>query len=434
LKTIGGWGNYPRIKAEIHSAGNLSQVIDHIKNKSNIIARGNGRSYGDAALSDTILSTLHLSRITRFDGDAGILTAEAGVLLKNILDLIVPQGYFLPVTPGTQYITLGGAIAADVHGKNHSLAGSFSNHVLEFDLVDDTGTLITCSPHRNTSLFWNTCGGMGLTGIIVKATIQLIKIESCFLKINQTSFVGLETLLDHFQANSKKGYSVAWIDALAQGKNKIRSVHTLGQHLNLTDLPDSLTPNALLLKNTPTFEIPFTCPSFTLNKTFLKFFNHHYLVKNSRAQANQIVHFNSFFFSLDTIGSWYRLYGRKGFLQYQFVLPPDQCIRGFAKIFQKIRSHSEAVFLAVLKRLGPTDPNSIMSFPMPGFTLALDFKFSHKTLDLLNDLDEIVLEYGGRVYLAKDARMEAKIFKASYPKIVTRNNYFRSKLSDRLEI
>jgi hypothetical protein len=434
LKTIAGWGNYPRIKAEIKSASDLSQVIDRIKSQSNIIARGNGRSYGDAALSTTVLSTLHLNRIVQFDIDKGTFTAESGVLLKNVLDLIVPQGYFLPVTPGTQYITLGGAIAADIHGKNHPFLGSFSNHVLKFDMIDEKGTLITCSPYQNSSLFWNTCGGMGLTGIIIKATVQLMKIKSSFLKIKKTSLVGLEALLDHFRLHSQDGYSVAWVDTTAQENNKIKSIHTFGQHLNAIELPAPIKNKALQLKSTPIFEIPFVCPSFTLNQGVLKVFNHYYFAKNSGTESNQIEHFNSFFFALDAIGSWYRLYGPKGFLQYQFVLPYDQCQHGFDKVFQKVRVCGEPVFLAVLKMLGESHPDSIMSFAMPGYTLALDFKYSQKTLNLLNDLDKIVLDFGGRVYLAKDARMQAKIFKATYPKIVTRNNYFRSMFSDRLEI
>ncbi|MBK8502398.1 MAG: FAD-binding oxidoreductase [Saprospiraceae bacterium] len=433
MQIIHGWANYPKIEAEVRSADNPSQVFDAITGQSSIIARGNGRSYGDASLSELVFNTLPLSNIIQFDRNAGILQTESGVLLKKILDLIIPKGYFLPVVPGTKDITVGGAIAADVHGKNHPSAGSFSNFVIGFDLLDNTGKVIHCSPNENNSLFWNTCGGMGLTGIILRASLRLKKIDSSYLKLKRTPLVGLEHLLDQFYVHEDKGYSVAWIDALLHSKQP-RSIFTFGQHLAPSELPGSLKKKPLQPISGSTFEIPFHCPSFFLNRNVLKVFNAVYFHSNKRSVRKEILHIDSFFFSLDTLGHWYRLYGKKGFLQYQFVLPHDQSLKGLNQIFRKVKASGEPAYLAVLKMLGPSHPDSSMSFPLPGFTLAMDFKASQKTFDLLNTLDKVLLDHGGRLYLAKDARMSPKTFRATYPKIVTRNSYFRSLLSDRLEI
>ena len=403
-----------------------------MKNCPNIIARGNGRCYGDSSLNENIFSTLRLNKVINFDEQSGIFECEAGMLLSDILAIIVPKGFFLAVTPGTKFITIGGAIAADVHGKNHHLQGSFSKHLIAFDLLIDTSEIIMCTPVSNNKLFWQTCGGMGLTGIILKASIQLQKIETAYIHQTTIKANHLFQLMNLMEENENYTYSVAWIDGLAKGKNLGKSLLMLGEHLALVDLPEGLEANALHRQSL--FKIPFYFPSFLLNQWIVKAFNFFHFNKNSKQRLNSIKHYDSFFYPLDSLGGWNKIYGRKGFTQYQFVLPLDKSRQGLAEILQTIIESGESSFLSVLKLFGEADERAVMSFPKRGYTLSLDFKISTKVFSLLSKLDELVLKYNGRLYLAKDVRMPASLFEKTYPKKVKRNPFFESLQSKRLNL
>lgn len=431
-KKIANWGNYPHVEAAVYQNKLSEEIYDSVKSCPSIIARGNGRCYGDSSLNKNIFSTLPLNKVIKFDKQTGVFECEAGRLLSDILAIIIPKGFFLAVTPGTKFITIGGAIAADVHGKNHHLQGSFSKHLIAFDLLIDTGEIITCTPFSNEKLFWQTCGGMGLTGIILKATIQLQKIETTYIHQKTLKANHLFQLMDLMEENENYTYSVAWIDGLAKGKNLGKSLLMLGEHLLLGDLPKGLKVNALHRQSR--FKIPFYFPSFLLNQWTIKVYNFLHFYKNSKQESNQIKYYDSFFYPLDSLGGWNKMYGKKGFTQYQLVLPLEKSRQGLVEILQTIHESGESSFLSVLKLFGEADERAVMSFPTRGYTLSLDFKISNKVFLLLSKLDEIVLRSDGRLYLAKDARMSASFFEKTYPKKVNRNPFFESLQSKRLNL
>jgi FAD/FMN-containing dehydrogenase len=396
-----------------------------------LIARGNGRSYGDASLGNSIFSTLKLDKIIEFDIENAEFECESGVLLSTILKRIVPDGFFLPTTPGTKFITVGGAIAADVHGKNHHCEGSFGEHVIGFRLLTADGSVVECSRERNAELFRSTCGGMGLTGIVLSSRFRLKRIETSY--INQATFRApdLESAMRLFDDNAGSTYSVAWIDCLSTGRKLGRSHLIVGEHARAGDLPRSKRLEPLGLKKDPWLSVPFFLPSGVLNRFSVKTFNELYFRRMPSDEVRSIVHFDPFFYPLDSIGNWNRIYGRRGFVQYQFVLPKAVSYDGLIKVIDRVAKSGSGSFLAVLKLFGKANPDSVMSFPIEGYTLALDFPVNEPVLKLLDELDEIVGDLGGRVYLAKDARMSAEFFHRSYKEVVPPDR-FRSAQSDRL--
>ncbi|MEJ7848561.1 MAG: FAD-binding oxidoreductase [Pyrinomonadaceae bacterium] len=430
-KTVTNWGNYPAVEANVTESSEISDIRSLVENANTLIARGNGRCYGDSSLGPNIFSTLKLNRILSFDTQTNTLECEAGVMLNEILEVFVPKGFFLPVTPGTKFITVGGAVAADVHGKNHHSEGSFSEHLLSFQLLTESGEIVSCSKDENAGLFWQTCGGMGLTGIILSARFKLKTIETSFIRQITHKAASLEKVMELFEKSANSTYSVAWIDCLARGKTLGRSMLMLGEHANYDELPIKLQKNALAAKSGNSLTIPFNFPTFSLNKASVKAFNFAYYYRQFAQNSENFVHYESFFYPLDGINNWNRIYGRKGFLQYQFVLPTHNSFDGLTKILKRIEQSGQGSFLAVLKLFGKPNPNAVMSFPIEGYTLALDFKVSPKVFRLLDELDEIVAEFSGRVYLAKDARMSAVFFHKTYSNIVT-SDIFISSQSERL--
>jgi decaprenylphospho-beta-D-ribofuranose 2-oxidase len=410
-KQIANWGNYPIVESNELCFSFDSEVKELVKKEKNFIARGNGRCYGDASLAATTIQTLKYDKILSFDTQNGIIECQSGVMLDVILEVVVPRGWFLPVTPGTKFITVGGAIASDVHGKNHHVDGSFSRHVLEMDVLLPDGKAVTCSPSTNTDLFWATCGGMGLTGVITRAKFDLKKIESSYIKQKQIKASNLEEVLHLFDEFKEYTYSVAWIDCLKKGKHFGRSILILGEHAALDQLDDEKRKSPLALPKKKKITFPFQLPSFILNSLTVKAFNFLYYSKNLKREINNIVSYEPFFYPLDAILHWNRGYGKKGFVQYQFVLPIESK-QGLIEILQRISDKGLGSFLAVLKVFG--DQNDLISFPMRGYTLALDFPVRKGLFEFLNELDKIVLQYGGRLYLSKDARMESETFWTSY--------------------
>ncbi len=411
---ISDWGNYPVIEADVSGFDSADQLRKKLEQPGKVIAFGNGRSYGDASLQDRVLLTRRFNKILSFDEATGELCCQAGVLLSEILDAFVPRGWFLPVTPGTKLVTVGGAIAADVHGKNHHVDGSFGQHVRAMEVMRNDGSVVACSPTENADFFALTVGGMGLSGMILTATFRLRKIETAFIREETVRCANLEDVMDCFETSNDWTFSMAWIDCLAKGEAMGRSILMRGEHARKDEL---LNP---AYKHTPLVPakgirlgVPFTFPNFALNPLSMKAFNFAYYNKTRAGTKQGIVDYNSFFYPLDAIADWNRIYGKRGFTQYQFVIPQSAGREGMRKILKRITDSGLGSFLAVLKMFG--EQNSFMSFPMAGYTLALDFPISLRAMDLFKELDAMVADYGGRLYLAKDSRMDAAMFEKTYP-------------------
>jgi decaprenylphospho-beta-D-ribofuranose 2-oxidase len=412
-KKIANWGNYPLLETNETSFLFTDQLTKFVLNSENIIARGNGRCYGDASLAKNTISTLKYDKVLSFDSTKGIFECQSGITLDEILKVIVPKGWFLPVTPGTKFITIGGAVASDVHGKNHHIDGSFSRHVLAMDVLLSDGRLITCSPEYYGDLFWATCGGMGLTGIITKVKFNLKKIETAYIRQKQIKAKNLEEVIKLFEEYKHYTYSVAWIDCLKKGNEFGRSILILGEHARVEELDSKKRTHPLRLPEKKPITFPITLPSFILNPYTVKAFNFLYYAKNTRRELNNIVSYEPFFYPLDAILNWNRGYGKRGFVQYQFVLPLESK-QGLIEILKRISDKGLGSFLAVLKVFGKQ--NDLISFPEEGYTLALDFPVRNDLFHFLDELDELVLKYKGRLYLSKDARMKSEMFWQSYPR------------------
>ncbi len=422
---LSGWGRYPVLEADLRAPRSLDALRDVVRTKPSLIARGNGRAYGDSAInSAATVETRHLNRMLAFDPENGQLVAEPGVLLGDIIAAFLPRGWFPLVTPGTKFVSLGGAIAADVHGKNHHKDGSFRSCVDWIDVMDGAGDVTRCSRIDNPVLFEHTLGGMGLTGIITKAAIRLQPVESAWIRQEMHLAPNLKTAMDIFEANHDATYSVAWIDCLAGGADLGRSLVMLGEHATLSDLPTGQRGTPFDVPTKSKKSVPFDFPGFALNRFTVRAFNALYYWAGSRKKGVQLVDWDSYFYPLDAILQWNRIYGRKGFAQFQCVLPLDASEDGLSELLTAISKAGAGSFLAVLKRFGTQ--NSAFSFPMEGYTLALDFPINPKTLALLDTLDRITLDHGGRFYLAKDARMSAKTFAASDDRIAA----FRAERQD----
>jgi decaprenylphospho-beta-D-ribofuranose 2-oxidase len=437
-KNITNWGKYPMVDSEETSFSFDNEIQSYLEQSKGFIPRGNGRCYGDASLATETLSTLKYDKVLSFDTETGIFECQTGLRLDEIIKIVVPKGWFLPVTPGTKFITIGGAVGSDVHGKNHHVDGSFSNHIVDMDIVRENGTMITCSPLENRDMFEATCGGMGLTGLITRVKFQLKKIQTSYIRQKQVKAENLDHVIRLFDEYSHYTYSVAWIDCLKKGENFGRSILILGEHADIKDLPEDKQSNPLRLPKSKQISFPFNLPSWFLNSFTVKAFNFLYYGKNFKKEINNIVGYEPFFYPLDAILHWNRGYGRKGFIQYQFVLPLN-AREGLKEIVQRISDEGMGSFLAVLKVFGKQE--SMISFPDEGYTLALDFPVRDNLFPFLDELDKVVLKYGGRLYMSKDARMKPEMLEAGYPRLdefkATLRKYnpegkFRSAQSDRL--
>lgn len=409
---LSGWGKFPVIDATVHAPKTLESLRDLIAENPSVIARGSGLAYGDSAINRAAtIEMKHLNRMLEFDPERGQLTAEAGVLLGDIISVFLPKGWFPLVTPGTKYVTLGGAIAADVHGKNHHKVGSFRTCVDWIEVMGSNGEVSRCEPGLNSELFEYTLGGMGLTGVILRAAIRLQPVETAWIRQVTKPAYNLKEAMDIFETEKDATYSVAWIDCLAHGASLGRSLIMLGEHAATSDLSPAHACEPYLIPIKRKLTIPFDFPKFTLNSFTVRNFNWFYYRSGTKRTNPQLVDWDSYFYPLDAIRSWNRVYGRHGFAQFQCVFPLATSKAGLTALLQAIEIAGEGSFLAVLKRFGPQ--SSRFSFPMEGYTLALDFPVTRKSLLLLEDLDRITVTYGGRFYLAKDSRMSAKTLRES---------------------
>lgn len=409
------WGRFPKAPAkQVIPLQRQAQdsLLANVENT--VLPFGYGRSYGDVCLNagGTLLDVTPLNHFISFDTARGILRAEAGVSLAEILDVIVPQGWFLPVTPGTKFVSLGGAIANDVHGKNHHAAGTFGCHVTQLELLRSDGSRLRCAPDENADLFAATIGGMGLTGVILWAEITLKRIITPLVKMESLRFANMDEFFSISEASQDSyEYTVSWVDCTTTGQRLGRGRFTRG---NFYDPPLGVQPKVL---NIPSIPVPLDLPSWTMNRFTVRAFNELYYHIHQPKVRRGITHYNPFFYPLDTLTDWYRIYGRAGFLQYQFVLDHyEHGIEPVKEIFRRIAASGQGTFLVVFKTFGDRPSPGMMSFPRRGVTLALDFaNRGSSTLRLLDDLDSIVFSAEGALYPGKDARMSPEAFRRSFP-------------------
>ena len=410
MVAVSSWGRLGNWEHEILALSDRRQVTNQLKNSRPGIAYGMGRSYGDICLNpDGVLwKTTGLDRFISLDENAGRLVCEAGVLLRDIQQLVIPRGWILPVTPGTQLITVGGAIANDVHGKNHHVLGSFGDHVQRIKLTRTDGTTIECGPDLLPEWFSATVGGLGLTGVITEAEIQLRRVTGPWLDTETVPYANLNEffrLADDSEADWE--HTVSWVDCISGGGGR-----GLFMRANPTNMVQRPEPKGRKLT------MPFVPPISLVNKLSLRPFNMAYFNLKKWQAGRRIVHYEPFFYPLDNLLEWNRMYGPKGFFQYQSVVPREVGRDAVQAMLGEVARSGDGSFLAVLKTFGNRRSVGMMSFPQPGVTLALDFpNKGERTLGLFARIDAIVREAGGRIYLAKDARMPRDLFEASYPRL-----------------
>ena len=404
------WGRYP--------AGSAAAVLPVVwrsdppaldRISGPVLPYACGRSYGDSCLNDggTLLDVRRLDRLIAFDDAAGLLRCEVGVTLAEILDVVVPRGWFLPVVPGTRWVSVGGAIANDIHGKNHHRAGTFGQHVTCLELARSTGERVVCAPHE--PLFQATVGGLGLTGLILWAELRLKRVPGAGIVQERVRFPSLDAFFELAAEDAAYEYTVAWVDCLAGGSRLGRGIYMRGDHAPLEERPRSPLDATRLT-------VPVDIPAGLVNRLTMRLFNEAYYRRQIRRRERVTGPYAPFFFPLDAVGDWTRLYGPAGFLQYQCVVPDGPGGGPIRTIFQRIRRSAEPACLGVLKRFGDARSPGWLSFPRKGVTLAVDFPYrGPSTLALLDDLDAVVRDAGGAVYPAKDARMSAASFAAFFP-------------------
>lgn len=408
-----GWGRTPRAECRVKTARHLDHVADAIA-EGPLIARGNGRSYGDPAMSQGLtLDMTGCDRMVSFDGASGTLVAESGVLLADIIATFLPRGWFPMVTPGTKFITLGGAIAADVHGKNHHLQGSFRSCVDWVEVMDHGRQTRRIDRLEDADAFDAVCGAMGLSGVILRAQIRLQPVESAWIKQEMIATESIRDAMDVFEDNLDVPYSVAWVDCLGHPPRLGRSLVMLGRHATREDLPPKHRRRPFHTPTRRRLSFPIDLPAFALSPANLRLFNAMYYAKGRRKAGPSVIDWDRYFYPLDAIQDWNRIYGRAGFYQFQCALPLDTARDALDLMLADISEAGVGSFLSVLKRFGGGD--GPYSFPFEGYTMALDFPANAKCRELMERLDRTTLDYGGRFYLAKDARMSAATFYAAHP-------------------
>ncbi len=418
---LAGWGMTEPTVAEVAEPRSADEVAALVKGVSpaGVIARGLGRSYNNAAQNDggLVLSMAGMTDLLSFDQASGVVTCEAGVSLEQLMVRLLPAGWFVPVSPGTRQVTVGGAIAADVHGKNHHSAGSFARHVLSIDLLTADGDMRTVTPESDADLFWGTAGGMGLTGIILRATIAMKRVETARLVVDTVRTANIDDTMAYLASTDKDhDYTVAWTDCLAARSSLGRSVITSGDFAAMGDVRYRNRAKPLEFKPSALAGAPPVFPSGLINARTVALLNEAWFRKAPRRRTGEIQTIGQFFHPLDGIRNWNRVYGPAGFRQYQYVVPfgAEDVVRRSLERISALRAPS---FVTVLKRFGEGG-QGMLSFPMPGWTLALDFPSGTPWLSqLLGELDEMVLEAGGRLYLAKDSRIPAELMPRMYPRL-----------------
>jgi decaprenylphospho-beta-D-ribofuranose 2-oxidase len=438
-----GWGRTAPTGARlVHTTAEGVASVVGGAGRRGLIARGLGRSYGDPAQNagGTVLAPLPAD--IRLEQTSGLATVSAGTSLHDLIRYLVPRGFFVPVTPGTRFVTVGGAVACDIHGKNHHRSGSFGDHVAELELVTASGDTRSVAPDRDPDLYWATVGGLGLTGVITSVTLELVPVETGYLRVDTERLGDLDAVMARIEASdSGSAYSVAWIDTAARGRSMGRSVLTRGDFARLADLSGAAARLPRAVPGEPHLAAPAVVPSGLVSTSTVRAFNELWYRKAPRLRTGELQSVATFFHPLDGVKDWNRLYGRGGFVQYQFVLPDPEDGR-LARILERIAMSGQPSFLAVLKRFGPGNAG-LLSFPVAGWTLAVDFPVGRGLGDLLTELDREVVGGGGRLYLAKDARSSPEMVAAGYPRLdrfreararIDPDRRFQSDLSRRLDL
>ena len=414
-----GWGRYPRLRSACTRPERVSEVHAALADRGAdpLLAHGLGRSYGDAALLEggKVVLTRRLDRMLDFDPATGWVRCEAGVSIEDLVNTFLPRGFFPPVVPGTQFVTLGGAIANDIHGKNHHVDGTFCDHIRRVELLTAAGAVVVCDADHEPELFWATVGGLGLTGLILSCELKLVPVAGPLIEMES---VRVENL-DHFFAVSAESaaftHTVSWIDCVARGKSMGRGIFMRGRHAAAGAQASPGVLGGVIDAVSPLMQVPLDAPNWLMNKLTMRLFNETYYRKQPHGTTAQISHYAPFFFPLDFVRDWNRVYGDRGLLQYQLVVPPDPQHRAIRQVLEAITETGMGSFLAVIKEFGDR-AHPGLSFPQPGVTLALDFpNHGRPLLDLLDRLDRVVLDAGGRVYLGKDARLSRAAFEQMYP-------------------
>ncbi|MCS7308083.1 MAG: FAD-binding oxidoreductase [Aquificaceae bacterium] len=398
---ISGWGRNVKIEANVYTLTDEKQAKRELLKLNHYIPFGKGRSYGDSALSENIVYTPSYNHILEFDEKNGFIRCQSGITIGALINFLVPRGWFLWVTPGTKHVTIGGAIASDVHGKNHHKDGSFCQFVEEIKLMLPDGNIVVVK--KGEELFRATCGGIGLTGVILEAKLKLKKVYSKNILQTTVKTEKLEETIEFFEKFKDVPYSVAWVDCIKSGRS-------------LISMGDFAKDGDLAYKPSRKIKIPFELPSFILNRTSISLFNYFYYNKVKWKQEFKKVSLEEFFYPLDGIENWNFFYGRRGLIQYQFILPKSESYHGLAEVMEEVNKSGVYPTLCVLKLYGEQNGN-YLSFPMEGYSLAMDFWVEDKVFSLLSRLDRIVLKYGGRLYLAKDSVMNKEVFEAGYPMV-----------------
>lgn len=422
---LSGWGRFPIARSVVARPKRRDDIAEallrHAKNAGGVIGRGAGLSYGDASLNSSgrVIAIGGLNRVLAFDPSSGRIACESGVTLGQIFDLCVPQGWCVPVTPGTARVTVGGCFASDVHGKNHQLVGSFSQHVPDATILTATGDILACGPDQNADLFWATAGGMGLTGIILDLTLQLQRIETAFLVSRKIVTNSLEETFRQLESktNLEATYSTSWLEGVKRGSKLGRGVLMLGEHAKLADLPPERRTTPFAVTRQQPKSLRFDIPSMLLRRPLALAFNEYvYRHYAGTAAKASLAEAGDYFYLLDTYDNWNRLYGGDGFIEYQVVLPPERAFDAVTKMLGVMDKAGIVSFFTSIKRLGKSSPGHL-SFPAPGYAFSVDIPTGRKgTLSALDRCDDITVAAGGRLYLAKDARLRAELIPIMYPR------------------
>ena len=418
-KELEGWGRFPVIRTQCTRPERREEAVEALEARGDgpVIPFGLGRSYGDAALlrQGRVILTRRLDCMLDFDPETGWLRCEAGVSIEDLVDTFLPRGFFPPVVPGTKFVTVGGALASDIHGKNHHVDGTFADHVRRVELLTGTGEIVTCDATQNSDLFWATVGGQGLTGLILAMDVQLTPVESPFIELET---VRANNLDEFFEVSGESGaftHLVSWIDNARTGHAMGRSVVMRGRHAraNKTLDPDPIGTIASLLE--PIADVGFLENNLLLNRATIQLFNEAWFRKTPAGTSSAVVDIDTFFFPLDVVRNWNKVYGSRGFLQYQFVVPSDPEQRAVRQILELFARRGFISFLSVIKEFGD-NAHPWLSFPRPGVTVAMDIPHhGPELLEAMEQADDIVADAGGRIYLGKDARLGRAHFERMYP-------------------
>ena len=407
-ENIEGWGRYGDHEAKIYRPKTISEIKNKLSNSSidTFICRGLGRSYGDSSINNKIINLSNLKRKLRISKKKNEIECTSNFSIKELLPILLKDKFFLNVTSGTQYVTIGGAIASDIHGKNHHKDGSFCDYVSEIEILLASGKIIKCSKTKNPKLFFSTCGGMGLTGIILSAKIQLLKIPSNFIKETIIKSTSLKETFSYFKQYNHKKYLLSWIDTNAKKENLGRGIIYIGEHIDYK--------NEAFVKHS-FFRVPFDFPNFVLNNFFLKLFSKIFFFKNIKFKQ-RVVDLKKYFYPLDNIENWNKIYGKIGFVQIQVLLPNQNTVVNLKKIIQFFQQKKQVSFVSTLKKMGKKNKN-LLSFPEEGYTITFDIKNNSNLKIFYKELEKILKKMNAKIYLTKDALMTKEYFQKTYSNI-----------------